>query len=204
MGGGFGGRGGFAGRFPVGGGVTGGQGRQLPGGGIGLPPASAGGLGFPGRPGGFGAGPPFGVPGPGANGVPGGAGAGFLTASTPGPGVVRLLETKLGSFRWVAATVNSNSAAGYQLSSGGAVMAIGGFNGTDPAPSLAQFERYVRQGNIHYFIAGRGGFGAGMGGAPGGGTTSTSSRITRWVESHYTSKTVDGTVLYDLTAAPTS
>ena len=45
-------------------------------------------------------------------------------------------------------------------------MAIGGFNGTDPTPTLAQFEQYVRAGEIHYFIAG----GAVPGGAvPGGG-----------------------------------
>jgi len=38
----------------------------------------------------------------------------------------------------------------------------------------------------------RGGFG-------GGGTTSDASRITAWVESHYTATTVDGVTLYDLT-----
>ena len=49
--------------------------------------------------------------------------------------------------------MNSNKAAGYQLASGEPVMAIGGFNGTDPAPTLAQFETYVAEGKIHYFIA---------------------------------------------------
>ena len=49
--------------------------------------------------------------------------------------------------------MNSNNAAGYQLASGEPVMAIGGFNGTDPAPTLAQFEQYVAAGKIHYFIA---------------------------------------------------
>ena len=39
-------------------------------------------------------------------------------------------------------------------------MAIGGFNGTDPTPTLAQFEQYVAQGRIHYFMGG-GGFGGG-------------------------------------------
>ncbi len=59
--------------------------------------------------------------------------------------------------------MNSNNAAGYQLASGEPVMAIGGFNGTDPAPTLAQFEQYVSEGKIHYFIAG------GLGGAGGFG-----------------------------------
>ena len=56
-------------------------------------------------------------------------------------------------FRWTAAAIGANNAAGYQLASGQAIMAIGGFNGTDPTPTLAQFEQYVRTGEIHYFIA---------------------------------------------------
>ena len=49
-------------------------------------------------------------------------------------------------YTWVAAAIGSNEAAGYQLATGQPVMAIGGFNGTDPAPTLAQFERYVAAG----------------------------------------------------------
>ena len=60
-------------------------------------------------------------------------------------------------YTWVAAAIGSNEAAGYQLATGQPVMAIGGFNGTDPSPTLAQFERYVQEGKIHYFIAGGGG-----------------------------------------------
>ena len=85
--------------------------------------------------------------------------------------------------------MNSNNAAGYQLASGEPVMAIGGFNGTDPAPTLAQFEKYVSEGKIHYFIAGGGGFGGGgfggVGGG-GGGSSDDASQITSWVESHFT------------------
>jgi 4-amino-4-deoxy-L-arabinose transferase-like glycosyltransferase len=180
-------------------------GRAVPGNGVAPAPGGARGLTFPG--GGFprgGQGTGFASRGPGRAGPTGGVGAiggGFLNSSTAGRDVVKLLDTNAGKYRWVAATVNSNSAAGYQLSSGGAVMAIGGFNGTDPAPSLTQFETYVRDGDIHYFIAGSGGVG---GGGLGGGTTSTATQITQWVESHYTSKTVDGTVLYDLTVAPST
>jgi hypothetical protein len=128
-----------------------------------------------------------------------GAGSGFLNASTPGKGLVTLLEHDAGTYKWVAATVNSNSAAGYQLATDDPVMAIGGFNGTDPAPTLAQFETYVAHGDVHYFIASGGGFGGG--GLGGGGATTTASQITSWVESHYTARTVDGVVVYDLTAA---
>ena len=37
-------------------------------------------------------------------------------------------------------------------------MPIGGFNGSDPSPTLAQFQQYVADGRIHWFIGG----GAGM------------------------------------------
>ena len=84
-------------------------------------------------------------------------------------------------------------------------MAIGGFNGTDPAPSLSQFEKYVSEGKIHYFIAGgtggAGGFGAG-GGA--GGTGDDARQITSWVESHFTSENVGGVTVYDLSSRTSS
>jgi hypothetical protein len=92
--------------------------------------------------------------------------------------------------------VSSNQAAGYQLATGDAVMPIGGFNGTDPSPTLAQFQQWVAAGRIHYFIAGGGG---GPGGGLGGGG-STSSSITSWVERTFSSTTVGGVTLYDLSA----
>jgi hypothetical protein len=79
-------------------------------------------------------------------------------------------------------------------------MAIGGFNGTDPSPTLSQFQTYVSQGKIHYFIAGGRGFG-GPGG--GGSASSTSSQISAWVQSHYTAKTIGGVTVYDLTQPAT-
>ena len=79
-----------------------------------------------------------------------------------------------------------------------AVMAIGGFNGTGPSPTLAQFQEYVRQGKIHYFIGG-GGFGGGFG--PSGGSGGTASQITAWVEQNFTATTIGGTTVYDLTAS---
>jgi len=124
---------------------------------------------------------------------PGGGAGGLLNGSNPSAQLTTLFEQSTG-FRWTAAAVGANNAAGYQLASGKAVMAIGGFNGTDPAPTLAEFEQYVRDGNIHYFIAG-GGFG-GPGGASG-----DSGSITQWVEQHFTSETVGGTTIYDLTSA---
>jgi 4-amino-4-deoxy-L-arabinose transferase-like glycosyltransferase len=186
-----------------------------PGGGFGRPgggfgrPAGAG--GFPGRAGGF----PGGTGGfPGGTGrFPGGtasrAGAstgGMLDGSTPSAALTKALEAGASKYKWVAATVGSNSASGYQLATGEAVMAIGGFNGTDPYPALAQFQARVAKGEVHYFIPGGGGLGGGGLGGGGGANQATnqySSAITSWVESHYRSLTIGGTAVYDLTQ-PTS
>ena len=103
---------------------------------------------------------------------------------------MKLLEQDAIKYTWVAATVGSDSASGYQLATDDPVMAIGGFNGTDPAPTLAQFEAYVSQHKIHWFILTSG---------PGSGSSgSDASQITAWVESHYSAQTVDGTTIYNL------
>ena len=47
-------------------------------------------------------------------------------------------------------TVGSNAAAGYQLATQESVMPIGGFNGSDPSPTLAQFQSLVKQGKVRY------------------------------------------------------
>jgi 4-amino-4-deoxy-L-arabinose transferase-like glycosyltransferase len=124
-----------------------------------------------------------------AGGRAGGLG-GLLGSATPSAALVTLLQSGASDYTWVAAAVGANNAAGYQLATGKAVMAIGGFNGTDPAPTLAQFEQYVAAGKVHYFISG--------GGRSGG--SGTSSAISAWVEQNFTAKTVGGVTLYDLTA----
>ena len=87
----------------------------------------------------------------------------------------------------------SQSAAALELSSGKAVMAIGGFSGSDPAPTLAEFERDVSAGKVHYFVAG-----GAMGGGPGGGASTSAGQIADWVQSHFTATTVGGQTVYDL------
>jgi hypothetical protein len=145
------------------------------------------------------------APGTGAGTGPGGAvgaGGGILDAATPGKALTRLLEANASHYTWVAATVGSESAAGYQLATDDPVMSIGGFNGSDPTPTLAQFEADVRAGKIHYFIGGGTGGGGMAGGGAGGSTsTSTGSAITSWVEAHFTAKTVDGVTIYDLSSS---
>ncbi|MCQ4117840.1 ArnT family glycosyltransferase [Rhodococcus tibetensis] len=136
------------------------------------------------------AGAPDGMGGMGAMGA--GAAGGLLSGSEPGAELVALLEQDSGNYTWVAAAIGSNSASGYQLATEDPVMPIGGFNGSDPSPTLEQFQQYVADGKIHYFIAG--GRGGGMGG------DGTASEISTWVQENFTAVTVDGVTLYDLTA----
>ncbi len=113
---------------------------------------------------------------------------GLLGASTPPAALVTALQTDAGHFTWAAAVVGSNNAAGYQLAAQLPVMAVGGFNGTDPAPTLAQFQQYVADGKIHYFIAGRM-----MQGESG---SNDAARIAAWVQENFTAQTVGGTTVY--------
>ncbi|QII03550.1 phospholipid carrier-dependent glycosyltransferase [Rhodococcoides fascians A21d2] len=94
--------------------------------------------------------------------------------------------------RWSAAVNGSMSAAGYELASDTAVMAIGGWSG-DPAPTLDEFIDYVSNHEVAYYVSG----GMGRGGM-GGDSTSTSSQIQEWVEANFTASTVGSATVYDL------
>jgi 4-amino-4-deoxy-L-arabinose transferase-like glycosyltransferase len=139
-----------------------------------------------------GGGPGVAAAGARAAGFTGFAGFGGGTTS---PQLTALL--KAAGTRWSAATVGSSAAASLELASDTAVMGIGGFTGSDPAPALAQFQADVASGQVRYFVAPTGGRGGGFGGGRGGvGTT-----ITQWVQQHYTATTVGGESVYDLTLA---
>lgn len=89
--------------------------------------------------------------------------------------------------KWAAAINGANSQGSLQLNSGKAVIAIGGFSGSDPAPTLAQFKQWVKEGKISYYIASNGG-------GPGGGK----SEIQTWVAQNYTATTVGSSTVYKL------
>jgi 4-amino-4-deoxy-L-arabinose transferase-like glycosyltransferase len=128
----------------------------------------------------------------GGAGGPGGTGSVSSALSS-------LLESGASGYRWAAAAVGSSSAASLELGSNGIpVMAIGGFSGSDPAPTLAQFEKLVSAHEIHYFVASGSGGPGGRGGGSGYG-----SQITAWVKAHFTARTVGGMTVYDLTAPKT-
>ena len=74
-------------------------------------------------------------------------------------------------------------------------MAVGGFNGTDPSPVLAQFQELVAAHKIHWFVGG-----AGSARSQSGGSDDA-AEIAAWVRQNYTATTVGGTTLYDLSGA---
>jgi len=108
--------------------------------------------------------------------------------------LITLLQQDAKGYTWAAAAVTANGAAPLQIASGEPIMAIGGFNGTDPAPSLAEFKQLVAQGKIHYFIGGGGG-------GFGGGRNGTSNEIATWVAQNFQAQTVGNTTVYDLTTS---
>ncbi len=100
--------------------------------------------------------------------------------------------------RWSAAVSRSSAAAGLELSSRTPVMAIGGFTGSDPAPTLQQFERDVTSGQVRYYLlASSSGRSAGSSFGSGGET----GTIQRWVQEHYRARHVGGYLVYDLSAS---
>ncbi len=191
---------GFGGRGGTTQGGTGQAGSPVPLGWRGTPPGRL--AGPPGGPGGTSgsttghlpgstSGRPGGFPGGQGGGIGGGLGGSTQVSSA----ITRLLTSGATGYRWAAATVGAESAAPFQLASGEPIMAIGGFNGTDQAPTLAQFKKMVAAHEVHYFIGANGhSFGGGSGDA---------AQITSWVESHFTKQTVGGETVYNLTH-PTS
>jgi len=114
-----------------------------------------------------------------------GAGRAFAGAGGETSGkLIDYLTAHRGGATWLVAVQGSSAAAAIILQTGGLpVMAMGGFRGTDPAPTLAQLEQYVKQGKLHYVLTGGGGgFGGGGFGGRAGGTTS----VTSWVEQNCT------------------
>ena len=110
------------------------------------------------------------------------------------------LDTMLSRSRtqWSAAVDGSSTAAGLELSTNTAVMAIGGFSGSDPVPTLSQFQQDVANHQVTYFIApdnkggGRGAF---------GGNQHTD--ISTWVAATFTPIKVGSDTVYDLTTPAT-
>ncbi|WP_222316419.1 ArnT family glycosyltransferase [Streptomyces cavourensis] len=143
------------------------------------------------------------VPGEGMRGGGGGGMGGLLNGASVSAEAKALLAEDADDYTWAAAAIGAQNAASYQLATEQPVMAIGGFNGSDPSPTLAQFKKYVEEGRIHYFVSGggMGGGGEGGGGMGGGGMggSGTAFQISSWVTENFTEVTVGSATFYDLT-----
>jgi 4-amino-4-deoxy-L-arabinose transferase-like glycosyltransferase len=103
--------------------------------------------------------------------------------------LVTYLEKHRGTAKYLAVTTSSNSAAPLIIATGQPVMSLGGFSGSDPILTTAQFASLVKQGQVRYFLINGGGPGG-----PGG-----SNGITSWIQAHSKLITVGGQQLYEYT-----
>jgi 4-amino-4-deoxy-L-arabinose transferase-like glycosyltransferase len=132
--------------------------------------------------------------GPGAGNFGNAGGGGPGAASTDSALVDYLLANQDGA-TWIVATTSAQEAGSLELAAGAPVMAMGGFSGSDPAPTLDEFQALVSAGKIRYvLVSGRGGFG------PAGGSSSV-SQIDTWAASVGTRVSYGGSAtLYDLSS----
>jgi hypothetical protein len=123
----------------------------------------------------------------GGPGGPGGRGPGGNEADNVA--LAQLLDGA--DSRWAAAGIGSMGVSGLELKTGASIMAIGGFSGGDNSPTLAQFQSYVADHEVRYFIASeRGG--------PHHGDSGPAQEITTWVQQNFTPIDVGGATVYDL------
>jgi hypothetical protein len=109
---------------------------------------------------------------------------------------VQALLEDADSYRWVAATPGGNNAAGLELATRRGVIGLGGFNATDPAPTLAQFQRAVAAHEVHYFVADDA--------FPYPIDEPAAEEIAVWVEENFSYKAYGDLHLYDLSSRGTA
>ncbi|MCY8202410.1 glycosyltransferase family 39 protein [Bacillus sp. N12A5] len=83
-----------------------------------------------------------------------------MSDATVNEKLINYLEENNSGAEYLFATTDSNTAAPYIIKTKKAVMTIGGFSGSDPAITLTQFKKLVKEGKVKYFLAserGRGG-----------------------------------------------
>ncbi len=125
----------------------------------------------------------------------GGPGGGFASDSD-NPQLDAILAAT--NTEWSAAINRSSAAAGLELSTHTAVMAIGGFTGSDPVPTLSQFQADVAAHQIGYYVAPNN-----NGHGPGFGANSHTD-ITNWVTANFTPIKVGSDTVYNLDAPTTA
>jgi 4-amino-4-deoxy-L-arabinose transferase-like glycosyltransferase len=134
-----------------------------------------------------------------AQAIPAGGGAGNGFGGGDGgnadQAVIDYLVANQGRATWIVAVSGANSAGSIQLTTGQPVMAMGGFTGSDPAPSIEQLQSYVTSGRLRFVLLG-GGVGGGRGG-PG----DSSGSVSEWIASSCTVVKDVSSSLYDCAGA---
>ncbi|MGW2254596.1 ArnT family glycosyltransferase [Kitasatospora sp. NPDC001660] len=116
----------------------------------------------------------------------GGGGGGFggssehLTAQEQA--LFDYLQAHRGGARYLFAASGWSAASPFILATGEEVLPMGGFSGSAPSPTLAEFQQLVGKGELRYvLLSGGGRRGGGGGGEPAG--TTTAAEIQSWVRS---------------------
>jgi 4-amino-4-deoxy-L-arabinose transferase-like glycosyltransferase len=126
--------------------------------------------------GGFGGGKPMG----------GGSKAGLGTEA--GADLIAYLQANRGDSKYLVAVFGAQTAAPIITATGESVLPIGGFDGSDPAPTLEAFKKMVASGEVKYVLSGGNEVkGGGMNGSKSG--TSVSAEIQSWVTAHFIADT---------------
>jgi len=107
----------------------------------------------------------------------GGTPTGWARSTTVSNRLVKYLEDHRGSATYLVAVVGSETAAEVIDRSGQPVIAMGGFLGWDPTPTLSAFEHLATSGKVRYVYASAGT------GAMLGGTNATAA-VEQWVRAH--------------------
>lgn len=119
----------------------------------------------------------------------GGGGAGFAPSGPGGAAVsktlVRYLVAHQNGAAYLVAAVGSSTAGSIALQSGRDVIDMGGFMGSDPAPSLAQLKRFIASGQLYYILLSSRPQAGGPGGGRGANGPATQTRDA-WIRSHGT------------------
>ena len=159
--------------------------------------ADTSGFGGGGPAGGFGGGGPAGGFG-GRAGLPGDGGG--IGGNTSDSALLNYLVANRGTAKWIVAINSAQEAGSIELATGLPVMAMGGFTGSDPTPTLDQLKSYIASGQLRFVLASGGFGGGGFGGGIGGGSDVSTLRDD-WVTSTCKLATDAGTSLYDCAGA---
>ncbi|MFM7030027.1 MAG: ArnT family glycosyltransferase, partial [Micrococcales bacterium] len=127
----------------------------------------------------------LGGPGLGGRGTGGGPGGASPFSNQTDSGLIKYLKAHRGGSRYLVAMFGTMAAAPYITATGENILPIGGFDGEDPSPTLAQIKAMVAFGELKYFEVTSNSFAGGAPGANGSATTTigqaNGAKIRSWV-----------------------